>query len=201
MLEHPTRLLLLVAFPLAVAAQEGAAPPEVGGDPTAHRHLGAFFRAELGSGHFTSALPGVTVSRWGTLAGLAAGGAFREDCLVGAQAWGASVSSDGETTGLSGYGALFSWYYQPGNAYLALTPSLTRRTFSAGDGIFQISTHSDWGLGLRAAGGREWWLSSHWGLGLGGWLAVSRNRAGAMAASGQSWNTAIVGVVGSATYN
>jgi len=199
-------LALLTVLPLAAAAQDygNDAPqppppayypqgPQAGfADPTIHRHLGFFIRPEVGLGYayMTSSSGGVdmTVKGGGGAFGIAVGGAMSENFILGFQAWdvvamsptvemsgggttlSGSTSSD-TTAGIVGYGLLLNWY-TPGNTYVAVTPSLTRLALSTTSG----NANSEWGFGVRAALGKEWWVSNHWGLGLGAALALSSNK-------------------------
>jgi hypothetical protein len=194
------------------------APPQPGmmRDPTIRRHFGFFFRPELGFGYaHSSASSGggdLTVKGGGGSFALAVGGAVLENFIVGAQVWdvvsmsptveasngstsaSAGTSSDA-SSGVVGYGLLLNWYL-PNNVYLALTPSFTRLAASDGDS----NSVSEWGFGARAALGKEWWVSNHWGIGAAGGIALSSNKDSPDAGA-PSWTTLAFSVSLSATYN
>lgn len=205
-------LLVVALFPLTALAQS-APPPPPGypmGSPV-NRHVGFFIRPELGFGYLsTSASSGgldLKLSGGGVNLGVAIGGAVTEDFIVAGQVWdyvvsdptvtlnGSSATASGASVGLVGYGVLLNWYFQPSNLYVAVTPSLTRVVIDDGT----TSATTEWGLGLRAAVGKEWWVSDHWGLGLNANVALSSNKDSG--GSSATFGSAAIGVAFSATYN
>jgi hypothetical protein len=106
-----------------------------------------------------------------------------------------SGSNSDSNAALVGYGLLLNWYF-PSNLYFALTPSFTRLTSSNGSS----SGNSEWGFGLRAALGKEWWVSNHWGLGAVAGFALSSNKDMADAGA-PTWTTVGFNVSLSATFN
>jgi hypothetical protein len=195
-------LLLIALVPLSAAAQEPPPPPPPaqpsppahwGTNPTARRHFGLFIRPELGLAYTSSkgSQAGVDLSVMGSggAFALAVGGSVSEDFIVAAQVWdfvatsptvkisgggisASSSTSSGTSSGLVGYGVLLNWYFQPSNLYLAVTPSLTRLVFSDPS----ASATSEWGFGVRATFGKEWWVSDRWGLGLAASVGLSSNK-------------------------
>jgi hypothetical protein len=185
-----------------------AATP-MGPSDTRHRHLGAFIRPDLGLGYLiTSASQGGVDANLRGLAGtfgFAAGGALSEDSILAFHVWDAVVSdptysgggSSGTTSGtlaLYGFGPEYTMYSKE-NYYFSISPSLTRMSASSSSG----SSATNWGLGLRAAVGREWWTGDHWGLGVGGHLSMSLNQDSG--SNGPIWTTWAFTVAFSATYN
>jgi hypothetical protein len=142
---------------------------------------------------------------------LSAGSAISESFILGAQVWDviaasptvelssgtttASGSAANSSAGLVGFGALLNWYF-PSDVYIALTPSLTRLTASNGS----TSGNSDWGFGLRAALGKEWWVSDHWSLGASAGIAYSSNKDSGDAGA-PTWSTFAFNVGLSSTFN
>ncbi len=170
-------------------------------------------RPELGVGYVsTSATFSGTdwsLSGAGGTFGLAIGGALSENFILGFHVWdivasspdltvgGQTASTTSDTSaGVVGYGVLLNWYFMPSNIYFAVTPSITRLVVSDSSG----SGNSEWGFGLRAALGKEWWVSDHWGLGVSGSLAFSSNKDSS-ASGAPDWSTFGFGVALSATYN
>jgi hypothetical protein len=207
-------LLLATLMPLASLAQEAPPAPPVPAASTAHRHLGFFIRPELGFGYFDTKASqgGVDAEIKGSAGhfGIAIGGAVTENFILAGQIWdyvaskptyslGSSGNKYSQTlsgnAGLVGYGLLVNWYFQPSNLYLGFTPSFTRLVEAdQGD-----SSTSDWGFGVRATFGKEWWVSDHWGLGLAASLALSSNKGGG--SGSPTWTTGAFGLSFSATYN
>jgi hypothetical protein len=183
-------------------------------DPTAFRHVGLFFRFDLGLGYLgASTSPSTTLFGFDSAHGLAGelgvamGGAVRENLLVGGHFWansvaaptlrdrGASIATGGDfSSTLFGIGPSFDYYFMPQNVYVTITPSLTWVRFSDFFGDFD----TDPGFGTRLALGKEWWMTGHWGVGLAGWYAFSFNRAGNGAGT---WRTFAGGLAFSATLN
>lgn len=219
------RFLLLAWLPLATSAQEAPQPAAASAEASAlasaampgaatatRRHLGLFVRPELGFGYLATSgsLRGneVKLSGGGLSLGLAIGGAVSEDFIIAGRIWQFSSSTptvtvDAGSMGLGqdfdvklgGVGVLLNWYLMPGNWYVAATPSVT--WLKVGEGSSQ-GTYQ-WGLGLHAAFGKEWWVSDNWGLGLNATAALSGNEG---SGTGQStWGSAAFGLNLSATYD
>jgi hypothetical protein len=204
-------LLAVALFPLASLAQSAPPPPMPGYSPV-NRHVGFFIRPEVGLSYLsTSASSGgldLKLSGGGATLGLAIGGAVSEDFIVAGQVWdyvvsdptvtlnGQSGTASGSSVGLVGYGVLLNWYFPPSNLYVAVTPSITRVAIS--DSSNNTGT-TEWGFGLRAAVGKEWWVSDHWGLGLDANVALSSNKDSG--GSSATFGSAAIGVSFSATYN
>jgi hypothetical protein len=58
---------------------------------------------------------------------------------------------------------------------------------------------TNWGFGARAALGKEWWVSDHWGLGLVGHLSMSFNQD--QGTNPPTWTSWAFTAAFSATYN
>jgi hypothetical protein len=200
--------LLLGAGAAPALAQAGSANL----DSTIHRHLGFFVQMDIGPAYLgTSASSGSFDRKMSGGAGefgVAIGGAVVEDLILAGHLWGFSapsptvkdhggtVSTSGTLTlDLSGIGLNATYYFMPLNLYLSLTPSIATLTAKA-NGVKEETKN---GFGLRAAVGKEWWVSDHWGLGLDGHLAFASNQA--KGTGGPTWGTFALGVAFSATYN
>ena len=92
--------VLSLVWPDAVRSQPVAAPPV---ESTAHRHLGFFFRADLGVGYLSSSAhasdgPFPPVSGVFGPLGLAVGGAVAENWILAGELWGgfSPSTSDGQ---------------------------------------------------------------------------------------------------------
>lgn len=203
---------LAVALAASAQQQQVAPPPapvEASAISTQHRHLGLFVRPDVGLGYVSmSASPnGVDASIRGPAAtiGIAAGGALTENSILAFHLWEAvlqnpsismgSQSAAGDATvTLLAFGPEYTAYTKQ-NLYFSFSPSLTRITLQTNG----MTGDTNWGLGMRAAIGKEWWAADHWGLGVVGHLSVSFNQdAGQGAPIWTSW----AGTVAfSATYN
>lgn len=182
-------------------------------DTTSHRHLGFYFRPDLGLGYLTSSEPAgtvsVTISGVAGLAGFAFGGAVVEDFILAVHIFdayapnpsvsvgGPSVSTMDTSLTLWGIGPEATFYIQPANVYLSGTLGFTKMSLANGN----ASASSDWGFGFRAAVGKEWWAGDHWGLGIAGHVTFSTNPDPAANGSTPTLSTWTVGAAFSATYN
>ncbi len=178
-------------------------------DPTYRRHLGAFIRPDLGFGYVAmSASSGgtdVTLKGAAGTFGFAVGGALSENSILAFHLWDTvmsnpTVSSGGFSSNANGDVTLFALgpqytAYSQQNFYFSFSPSLTRVHVS-GNGS---SGDTDWGFGMRAAVGKEWWVGDHWGLGLVGHLSASWNKDSG--SSSPTWTTWGATIAFSATYN
>ena len=61
------------------------------------------------------------------------------------------------------------------------------------------SNDTNWGFGLRAALGKEWWVSDHWGLGIAGHVSLTVNQDSGT--NPPTWTGLGATVAFSATYN
>ena len=202
-------VLLTGTAVMAQAIQPYQGPPRTGYDDTYQRHFGFYIRPDLGFGYLTSTGSGVTISGFSELAGIAIGGAIRENSIlavhiIGAAAQNPSMSSGGlsatandTTVTLWGIGPQYTHYFMPSDLYLSTTLALTRlhSSYANNDG------NSDWGVGTRIALGKEWWVNDHWGLGLAGHLSFSTNDDPAPGGNSYTLTTWTFGVAFSATYN
>ena len=204
--------LALVLTGTAAMAQEiqpYQPAPRGGFDSRYQRHFGFYIRPDLGFGYLTSNESGVTISGLAGLAGVAIGGAIRENSIlavhiIDAVAQNPTVSSgslsatanDTQIT-MWGIGPQYTQYFMPANVYLSTTVALTRMHSSNNSG----SGDSDWGVGTRIAAGKEWWVSDHWGLGVAGHISFSTNQDPVGGGSSNTLTTWTFGATFSATYN
>ena len=194
---------------MAQDIQPYQAPPRTGFDSTYQRHFGFYIRPDLGFGYLTQTESGVTISGLSGLAGVAIGGAIRENSIlavhiIDAVAQNPNVSSGGlsatandTTVTMWGIGPQYTYYFMPSNLYLSTTLALTRLHVSSGNN----SGDTDWGLGTRIALGKEWWVSDHWGLGVAGHISFSTNQDPVSGGGSSTLTTWTFGAAFSATYN
>jgi hypothetical protein len=194
----------------APATTPAPTPPNALSDSTSHRHLGGFIRPDLGFGYLsTSASSGgmdANISGAAGTFGIAAGGAVSEGVILAFHFWdvvaanptvtvnNSSASNANATLTVIGLGPELSLYSNE-NVYFSLTPSLTRATLA-----FQgTDSNTNWGFGTRAAVGKEWWVSDHWGLGLAAHFSLSINQdSGSNPPTWTGWGATLAF---SATYN
>jgi hypothetical protein len=190
-------------------------PPAVATAPpartldTVHRHFGGFIRPDLGFGYFTTSAEqsgvSVTVNGFAATFGFAAGGAISENNILAVHVWDTVVtsptaSSGGSSAGIDGSVTLWAigpeyTHYTNDNLYFAISPSLSRMSVSSGGS----SADTNFGFGLRAGLGKEWWVSDHWGLGLVGHVSMSFNQDSG--SSPPTWTSWAFTCAFSATYN
>ena len=192
-------VLLLGTMPCAGLAQENPAFAPV--ESTAHRHLGFFFRADIGVGYVHSSSswsdgPQPPVSAVSIPIGLAVGGAVAEDWILAGEIWGLAgpqnVQPPGKGFLMYGYSLAVVHYFMPANVYVSIAPGVTRLMFVSGD----VTVNGDWGPGGKLAIGKEWWVGDHWGLGIAAELLVSFNKQ-----AGDPRTTIAPGLTFSATFN
>lgn len=184
-------------------------------DPTLDRHLGFFFRAELGFGFMSSSasvpieggidrafIEGPTAT-----IGVSAGLSIVENLSLAVEAWmtsayspifgsvGQSVRIDDASVDLFGMGLQISYYLAPANIYLSVTPSLS--TLSTGEA--NVTTATKDGFGLKVAAGKEWWIGRHWGMGFSAQFFFGSNLDAGT--PGVTWTTLGGALALSATYN
>jgi hypothetical protein len=153
-------------------------------------HDGFFVRLTLGFGAGDTTLDVPDVPLLGSLNGtelgfsgfsgflsVDVGGALTENLVLHGRisdfvTLGPTVSIDGEEVGDAADGASVGWilfapaltyYIMPANIYLTFAPGLTRVVVDSGRGS---TGRSEWGFGLNADAGIEWWVSDQWGLGV-----------------------------------
>jgi len=195
-------VLLLTMLPCAALAQGDQAPGQV--ESTTHRHLGFFFRADIGVGYVHSSSswsdgPQPPVSGVGVPLGLAVGGAISEDWILAGEVWGlAGQNADAQGKGLLAYGYALAvvHYFMPANVYLSASPGITRLVFVTNITTGATSVNSDWGPGVKLALGKEWWVGDHWGLGIAAEIFLTFNKDG-----GAPRTTVAPGLTFSATFN
>ncbi len=180
-------------------------------DPTAHRHLGFYLHLDLGMGALASSastsLGTMKLSGSGGNFSIAVGGAVSENFILAGHLWdhvasnprltwaGSSVSTSNSSVALVGLGVDLTWYIMPSNFYVTVTPSITSLSVNSSGS----TSNTESGLGVQLAGGKEWWVSDHWGLGLNLQLAISSNKD--KGTNPPTWGSSSLAVAFSATYN
>jgi hypothetical protein len=88
-------------------------------------------------------------------------------------------------------------YYLDGNAYLSGTVLFSQLSISdseTGDDLGE----SDVGFGAALTGGKEWWITHDWGIGVSGQFALASMKE---KNADYRWTSMAISVLFSATYN
>ena len=188
-------------------------PAPVGLAPGFHEHDGFYMRLLMGGGYLSTKekFGGNTYTLSGGAVAFSAafGGAVAPNLIIYGELGGMSVNepsvsgngSSGTAKGLTlnmiSFGPGLAYYVQPMNLYVSGTFNFTK--FSMSDNNNSNNTaDSDTGFGFSATLGKEWWVSTDWGLG----AAAQFNMGTAKADSGDTTLTGIgFAVMFSATYN
>lgn len=145
-------------------------------------HDGFFMRLDVGLGYLSASenVAGGTATYSGT--GLSWGAAFGGVIapnlilfgqLLGTTVWDPSFRFTGSyperlvdySMSMFGIGPGMAFYFMPLNAFVSGTLLVTRLSFT--DELYDVSAgDTDLGFGLAVTGGKEWWVSPHWGIGL-----------------------------------
>jgi hypothetical protein len=186
-------------------------PPEVPPDPTAHRHLGFFFRLDVGLGYLQSSTGSRSGSGVAAAFGFAVGGAVTENFILAGECWatantpsqtvnGQTLNVEGASMGIGGCGLNLTHYLMPLNAYLSLIPAVTFLSLTTMPGAQGYpDVESSAGFGLKVALGKEWWVSDHWGVGLAVEFTFSTNKE--QGTNPPNWTSFGGALTLSATYN
>jgi hypothetical protein len=173
-----------------------AAPAERAGR---HTHDGLFLRLSAGGGYLGArdergAGKATFHGGAGSFA-LALGGAVSDNLIIYGEGLGQQVDTgelklaydhrrDGSfdvngSMGLYGGGPGLAYYFMPYNTYVSGTLLFTRLVWSEDDLGEEDSEadneYSEPGVGLSLSVGKEWWVSSNWGLGVAARLNYSSN--------------------------
>ena len=188
---------LCLAAAVAASAQE---------QEQSHRHAGGFLRPDLGVGYIAmKTSDDASLSGLAETFGFAAGVSISENGILALHVWeavvrnpslsmGGSSASGNSTATLLAIGPEYTAYTKD-NFFFSISPALTRIAVETNG----MSGATNWGLGMRASLGKEWWAGEHWGLGVVGQLSLSLNEdSGQNAPTWTAWATT---VAFSATYN
>jgi hypothetical protein len=204
---------------LVILATLGAAlglgiPADVWAGKAAHKHDGFFLRLSSGIGYASTEIEDATARlefNGGTGdANIAIGGMVSQNLALHGTLLGWFISDPdvegfdsggsfaGEIAGditMSAIGIGVTYYFMPTNLYLSGTLGLGQLEFDL-PGVGQADT--DNGLILEGTLGKEWWVSSNWGLGLAGALSLHSFPDDG---SDESWSGPSLALRFSATFN
>jgi len=115
--------------------------------------------------------------------------------------WGTnSGTMENVDMSISDIGAGLSYYFMPSNIYLSGTVVLSRNKIELKD--LSRSASTEMGYGFYFSVGKEWWVSSEWGLGVAGFGYYSQTTDKDESSQNEyTVKNTVFGVVFSATYH
>ena len=185
---------------------------------SAHRHRGFFLRPDIGFGYLTASMSDqggdYTISGGGAYLGFAIGGSIADGVILAGHLWGMSAPSptvtfNGQSGSISdthlGFAAIgpeFDYYFMPANFFLGATVGLSRVAVQLGGRLTSGGTDYNTQVGIagQLAGGKEWWVSDSWGLGLKWEVTITANKDNSSSNS-PTWTGFAFTIGFSATYN
>lgn len=155
--------------------------------PGYHTHDGLFLRLSAGLGYSGFSSDGQeskdisSHNTIGSTGSFSIGGSVTENIALHADLWGVSshMNHDSKSFNTGGLGLGMTYYFMPYNIYL--TGSIGPAAIVYDDGNYENYDWEDhkaaYGLWTSVSVGKEWWVSSNWGLGLAlkGNYAYARN--------------------------
>lgn len=188
-----------------------AAPDQVG----VHEHDGFFLRFQAGPGYTRMSSDSMEIGGAGFGFNFALGGRVAPNLLlfgeisqsvsdeptVKMKGAPGSLSLSDITGSILGLGAGLA-YYLPGNVYLSGALTLSQISFSNEDGKELADTK--YGPGLVLSVGKDWWVSSNWGLGIAAVVYGNQVKDREFSLSGsnvETWKSVGAALALSATFN
>jgi hypothetical protein len=199
---------------IAQTAPPAPAPPGAAPvyrhNPDAHRHVGFYFRTWLGIDYLTLSASDADqeLSGAGGAAGFAFGGAVAENWILYGEVFddlasdpelrsgGNTSTADGVTAGVFAFGVGMARYFEPANMYVSVTIARSKIRIELDGGP---AAETDFGLGVSAMAGKEWWVSDNWGIGFAVQAYVGEMKD--QGPSPDSWIARALAIAFSATYN
>ncbi len=178
-----------------------------------HEHDGFYMRALLGPGymHNSASYAGssLSISGVGAAFGVAFGGVVSKNLVIYGELTGTSVSdptvsdgtnsatASGVTATVAGFGPGVAYYLDDYNLYFSGTLLFNRLSISDSNSNDTLG-ETDIGFGAQFALGKEWWISTDWGLGAA--LQVGGSSIKEKDAD-YRWTSITAALMFSATYN
>jgi hypothetical protein len=144
--------------------------------PGYHQHDGFYLRLHGGGGYLTVSGSGLTLSGGAGAFSVAIGGVIIPNLILYGEVLGLvvsdptassnnhSASTSGIDMTLIGFGPGVAYYVEPFNMYLSTTLTFTQ--LSVSDSKTDVKYYdSNVGFGFSLEAGKEWWISTNWGLG------------------------------------
>lgn len=185
--------------------------------PGVHQHDGVFVRLLVGGGYnnMSTTVQGQDVSLYGGggAFSIAVGGALNRHLILFGEITnsvavdpnfkiegGRSGSNNGSVS-MVGFGGGLA-YYTDANVYLSGSLLLSQLQFNDDDGS-SSDAHTDFGVGINALIGKEWWVSDNWGLGIAGQLlaATMKDQSTAGFSETPTWTALSLNVLFTASFN
>ena len=179
-----------------------------------HRHDGMFLRVALGGGWLgiSESTAASELKATGTGSGMAGalGFAVAENVIVFVEAsvlesMDPSATVNGVATArpardltLSGFGPGIAYYFEPTNVFVSA--AITFCSLDMFDDGANALTATRRGIGLGVTGGKEWWISTNWALGVGLQLQYGRMTDRAPDPS-PAVSASAISLLGTATFN
>ncbi len=177
-----------------------------------HEHDGFYMRALVGPGYmYNRASYGgssLSISGVGATFGVAFGGVVSKNLVIYGELAGTSVSdptvsdgtnsatASGVTATVAGFGPGVA-YYLDDNLYFSGTLLFNQLSLSDSNSNDTLG-ETDIGFGAQFTAGKEWWISTDWGLGVAGQFGISSIKE---KDADYRWTSITAAVMFSATYN
>jgi hypothetical protein len=177
-----------------------------------HEHDGFYMRFLLGPGYMHNSASylgsSLSISGIGVSLGMAFGGVVSKNLVIYGELAGTSVSDptysddtgsateSGLTVTVAGFGPGVA-YYLDNNAYISGTFLFNRVSYSDSNSNNTLG-ESDIGFGAQFTFGKEWWVSTDWGLGVAGQFGISSIKEKDV---DLRWTSITAALMFSATYN
>jgi hypothetical protein len=101
------------------------------------------------------------------------------DSIISARITGTKVGDgDDMSQGFMGFGAGVNWYFMPSNAFIGGSLGVGSSFVAAwrpsqNGGQLTLNRYNSAGFMMQVMGGREWWVSDNWGVGVAGQYILS----------------------------
>jgi hypothetical protein len=148
--------------------------------PGYHQHDGFYLNLRMGGGYLTTTESyhgqSATASGGGFAFTAAFGGVITPNLILYGEMLGivvenptvsqggSSQTRDGVSMTMVGFGPGLAYYVEPVNAYFSATFTLSQLSASSTNTDTRIA-ESEMGVGFSMSAGKEWWISTDWGLG------------------------------------
>ena len=183
-------------------------------EPGFHEHDGFFLSLSFApvNANVDDELMGhrYTFTGIGTLLEVRIGGTVAPNLVMSGDLIGMILSKPKvETGGVNSYNSAFdltestfglglTYFFMPTNIFVAGTIGLTRYGIASGGGLSTAATKP--GVNLRFKVGKEWWVSSNWGLGVAASVGIS-SVSNAVGSVTEKLSGTVVGLHFNATLN
>ncbi|HVZ74650.1 MAG TPA: hypothetical protein VHJ20_19845 [Polyangia bacterium] len=174
-------------YPYAYPAPAPYPPVATEPPPGYHTHDGFYLRLHLGPGGTNVSGnengSNVEISGGGASLGVAIGGALTTNLILygsfdvvdmsnpDVKVDGSSIGSSSADVSLDSFGIGMAYYVEPANVFIAGT--LKGSKLEVNDSNGNVLGDTKTGVGFDALLGKEWWVSTDWGLGVAGQLVYA----------------------------